>query len=242
MAEDVTMRSVTDGASRMAFTRARLGLAAAAYLAGLVADWELVHFTPHEFIAAGDRVVVLSAVAFRHRGTGKVAESPKADVFRVRGGRVVEFFDTARALAATRPDEPPVRADWSPPGGRLLDRYIRDRDGRRSPSWSGGTPGWSWAPAAGSRTTTRTRRTPSKRGPLGGAQDRHVRWRGAGDVRPGGISDRGRRGRRGGQLTAVGNDVFLTFTPLPEPGWLLAGVAGMGSIGYLRRLRRRELR
>ena len=73
------------------------------------ADWELIHFTPEEFIADGDRVVVLSSVAFRFRATGKVAESPKADVFRFRDGKIVEFFeffDTARAFAATRADDP----------------------------------------------------------------------------------------------------------------------------------------
>jgi ketosteroid isomerase-like protein len=108
MADDVRMRSLTAGTPEMAFTKANHGKdEAARYFAGLAADWEMVHFTPAEFIAQGDRVVVLSTCAFRHRQTGKVAESPKADVFRFRGGRIVEFFeffDTARALAATRPD------------------------------------------------------------------------------------------------------------------------------------------
>ena len=108
MADDVTMRSVTAGAPGMAFTKANQGKGEAAqYFAGLAADWEMVHFTPEEFIAQGDRVVVLSSCAFRYRKTGKAVESPKADVFRFRGGLIVEFFeffDTARALAATRPD------------------------------------------------------------------------------------------------------------------------------------------
>jgi ketosteroid isomerase-like protein len=42
-----------------------------------------------------------------YRKTGIVVESPKADVFRFRDGLIVEFFeffDTARALAATRSD------------------------------------------------------------------------------------------------------------------------------------------
>jgi ketosteroid isomerase-like protein len=108
MADDVTMRSITAGAPGMDYTRANDGKAdAARYFAGLAADWEMIHFTPTEFIAQGDRVVVLSDVSFRHRKTGKVVESPKADVFRFRDGRIVEcfeFFDTAKALAATRPD------------------------------------------------------------------------------------------------------------------------------------------
>jgi ketosteroid isomerase-like protein len=108
MAADVRMQSLTAGAPGMAFTRANDGKAEAArYFAGLAADWEMIYFTPTEFIAEGDRVVVLSSCAFRYRQTGKVAESLKADVFRFRDGRIIEFFeffDTAAALAATRPD------------------------------------------------------------------------------------------------------------------------------------------
>jgi ketosteroid isomerase-like protein len=107
MADDVCMRSLPAGVPEMAFTKANRGKAEAAdYFAGLAADWEMVHFTPEEFIAQGDRVVVLSTVAFRYRKTAILVESPKADVFRFRDGLVVEFFeflDTARALAATRP-------------------------------------------------------------------------------------------------------------------------------------------
>lgn len=107
MADDVAMRSITDGVPEMAFTKANRGKSdAAQYFAGLAADWEMIHFTPEEYVAQGDRVVVLSTVAFRFKKTGVVVESPKADIFRFRGGRIVEFFeffDTARALAATRP-------------------------------------------------------------------------------------------------------------------------------------------
>lgn len=106
MADDVVMRSLPDGGHEMPFTKGRDGKAeAAAYFAGLGEDWEMVHFTPAEFIASDDRVVVLSRVAFRFRKTGKVAESPKADVFRFRDGLIVEcaeFFDTAAAFAATQ--------------------------------------------------------------------------------------------------------------------------------------------
>jgi ketosteroid isomerase-like protein len=75
------------------------------------ASWEIVSFGVQEILADGDWMVVLSQVACRSRGAGKVARSPKADVYRFRDGKVVEFlefFDTA-ALAATQrmnPSEP----------------------------------------------------------------------------------------------------------------------------------------
>lgn len=78
-----------------------------AYFSSLAAEWELVYFIPEEFIADGDRVVVLSRVAFRSRVTGKTAESYKADVYRFRDGAIAEFrdfFDTAGALAAQAAD------------------------------------------------------------------------------------------------------------------------------------------
>jgi hypothetical protein len=108
MTEDVKMRSLGDGAPGVEFARENAGKAAAAgYFAGLAEGWEMDHFTTNEFIAQGDVVVVLSAVAFRHRGTGKLVRSPKADVVRFRDGAIAEFFefyDTAAILAGTKPD------------------------------------------------------------------------------------------------------------------------------------------
>jgi uncharacterized protein len=108
MAENVQMRSITDGTQPMPFMKTKKNKAEAAeYFTGMSDDWEMVHFTVEEFIAQGDRVVALGTVAFRHKKSGKVAESPKADVFRFQEGLIVdfyEFFDTAKAFAATQPD------------------------------------------------------------------------------------------------------------------------------------------
>ena len=105
--DDVVLRSVADGVDGLDFMTHRKGLGEARdYFTGLAADWEMVHFTPKEFVAQGNRVVMIGECAFRNRRTGKVASSAKADVFTFREGRVVEvmeFFDTARASAATRP-------------------------------------------------------------------------------------------------------------------------------------------
>jgi hypothetical protein len=104
--EGVQMRSLAGGATGMEFTRERSSKSEIRkYFEGLVADWEMIRYTTEEFIAQGDRVVMVGSCAFRHRGTGKVVETPKCDVFQFRQGKVVkfmEFYDTARALDAAR--------------------------------------------------------------------------------------------------------------------------------------------
>jgi uncharacterized protein len=81
--------------------------AANAYFSELGDCWEMIHFTPEQFIAEGDLVVVLSRVAFRCKSTGKTAASMKADFFLFRNGAIAEFrdfFDTACVLAAQGDD------------------------------------------------------------------------------------------------------------------------------------------
>jgi ketosteroid isomerase-like protein len=88
----------------MEFTRAcRSKEEVQTYFQELGKDWELLSYNADEFIAQGDRVVMLGSCEWKHRATGKIAKSPKADVHRLRDGKVVdfmEFYDTAVALAA----------------------------------------------------------------------------------------------------------------------------------------------
>lgn len=73
------------------------------YFAGLAQDWEMMDWVTNEFIAQGDRVVVLSYCTWRFKKTGKVVSTPKADVWRFAGGKAVEYFeyyDTAQVHAA----------------------------------------------------------------------------------------------------------------------------------------------
>ncbi len=106
--DDIVIRSLGDENPRLEFAKSRQGKSGAEqYFAELGSSWEMVYFTPEEFIAQDDRVVVLSQVAFKSRITGKTAQSPKADIFRFRDGKIVEFvefFDTAAAQAATQAD------------------------------------------------------------------------------------------------------------------------------------------
>ena len=62
----------------------------------------MLDYTADEFVAQGDRVVMLGSCEWKHRGTGKTVKTPKADVIRMRDGKIVdfmEFYDTAAAIA-----------------------------------------------------------------------------------------------------------------------------------------------
>jgi uncharacterized protein len=108
MADDVDMRSVADGAPGMEFSKSRKGKSTVhGYFSALAADWEMIHYTPAEFLADGDRVAVFGKCAYRNRKTGKVAETHVANLWRFRDGLAVEYFelyDTAKAFAAATPD------------------------------------------------------------------------------------------------------------------------------------------
>lgn len=102
MADHVTMRSLANGA------QGHQGKdIAEQYFAAVSSDWEMLDMHAEEFITQGDRLVVIGHVKFRYRKTGKVVESPKIDIYRLKDGQIVDFFDffdTARAFAATLPD------------------------------------------------------------------------------------------------------------------------------------------
>ena len=108
LADDVLIKSLAEGAPEMAFSAPRRGKAAVEhYFADLLREWEMISYAVDEYVADGDRVVAVGRCAWRHRGTGKAVESPTVGVWRFRAGKVVEFvefYDTAKAFAAARPD------------------------------------------------------------------------------------------------------------------------------------------
>lgn len=75
----------------------------AKYFSGLVVDWEMLEFRTENFVAQGDRVVMLGRCSWRARKNGVVVWTPKADSFRMKNGKIVsfyEFFDTAQVRDA----------------------------------------------------------------------------------------------------------------------------------------------
>ncbi len=108
MAEDARLMSLADGAAGVPFTRGRAGRSEIIeYLEGLTTEWTMIFYRIDEYVAQGDRVVAIGATAWRNKLTGKVADTPKIDVWRMKEGKVVEFaefYDTARLIAAATPD------------------------------------------------------------------------------------------------------------------------------------------
>jgi ketosteroid isomerase-like protein len=111
LADDVVWRSVGPP-NRLPFTRSRRGPdEVREYFRALSEDWEMISYKVNELIGQRDRVVALADVCFCHRRTGKLVATLKADLFRLRDGKIVEFcefFDSAAAVeAATESDEAP---------------------------------------------------------------------------------------------------------------------------------------
>jgi hypothetical protein len=73
------------------------------YFDGLLAEWEMVDFRIDHYIEDGDMVAAVGWNAWRNKATGKLFESPKVDIWRFEGDKVVafsEFYDTAKIFAA----------------------------------------------------------------------------------------------------------------------------------------------
>src|SRR5688572_17224518 len=81
MADRVAWRSLAGGATGMEFTRqASTRSAVRGYFDMLVAEWAMQRYDADEFVAQGDRVVMIGRCVWKHRKTGKVVDSPKCDV------------------------------------------------------------------------------------------------------------------------------------------------------------------
>jgi len=108
MTDDVKFRSLAEGTKPMEFTRTSSCKSdVQRYFAGLTEDWQMNYYRMDDYIAQGDRVAALGSWSFKHKKTGKILETPKADFHKFRDGKICEFFelyDTAQALGvATAP-------------------------------------------------------------------------------------------------------------------------------------------
>jgi ketosteroid isomerase-like protein len=66
----------------------------------------MIFYRVDEYVAQGDRVVAIGFTSWRNKLTGKIAATPKIDIWRMKDGKAVEFsefYDTARLYAASEP-------------------------------------------------------------------------------------------------------------------------------------------
>jgi len=104
MADDVKARSLAAGAPEAPFT-AKINSKEQfkQYFESLLADWQMINYKTGQFIAEGERVAMMGSTAWRNRKTGREVDTPKADFWTFRDGKVVEyyeFYDTAALVAA----------------------------------------------------------------------------------------------------------------------------------------------
>lgn len=73
------------------------------FFGALVEDEDITEFEPREFIAEGDKVVVLGRSTATVRATGKTYQTDWVHIFTVSDGKITkfhEFFDNAAATRA----------------------------------------------------------------------------------------------------------------------------------------------
>ena len=94
------------------------------YFAGLARDWDMIEYVAEQFVAQGDRVVMLGRCTWRYKKTGKVVSTPKADAWRLANGKAVEYLRVLRHRAGPRGGGVTAK-------GSAIDEYLRGRRDRR---------------------------------------------------------------------------------------------------------------
>jgi ketosteroid isomerase-like protein len=103
-AEDIKFGSIARGAEPLGFTAAINNRETMrGYFEGLLREWQMLHYDVHQLVAQDDMVFARCSTSWRNKKTGKTFDTPKADFWRLRDGKIVEFyeyFDTAQVMAA----------------------------------------------------------------------------------------------------------------------------------------------
>lgn len=86
----------TPGAPDLPTAGLREGVPAVREFFGLLLNsFDIADFTPHDFLAAGDKVVVLGTSREGPKGTGRLVDFRWVHVFTFRDGRIVAFEEPA---------------------------------------------------------------------------------------------------------------------------------------------------
>ena len=104
VADDIQFGSIARGEAPLGFTQPVSNkVALRGYFDGLLGEFSMIHYTIHDYVADGDIVFVRCTTSWTNKKTGKPFETPKADFWRFRDGKVVEFYefyDTAQVMAS----------------------------------------------------------------------------------------------------------------------------------------------
>jgi ketosteroid isomerase-like protein len=104
ISDDVRWRSLGAGAAGAEFTEECCSKSEVQrYFKQMGEQWKLLEYCANEFVAQGDRVVMLGSCKWEHLQTGIKVNSAKVDVFRFLDGKIVDFmeyYDTAAVAAA----------------------------------------------------------------------------------------------------------------------------------------------
>ena len=108
MAEDVEWHIPDSGTPLAGTYRGRDGVAS--FFQKLSAEWETLDFQPREFIADGDRVLVVGSERARVKATNKTAELEWVMSFTVRNGKVAVYRQYSDTKAIADAYQPAARA------------------------------------------------------------------------------------------------------------------------------------
>lgn len=100
----VRFRSVGQAQPGLSFARDRNSREeVVGYLQGLTGEWEMVHWTPEQFVCEDDRIAMFGVCAWTNRKSGKIAEVRVAHLWQFKDSKIValnEIYDTGAAAAA----------------------------------------------------------------------------------------------------------------------------------------------
>jgi uncharacterized protein len=94
LADVVDFRSLANGRLGIPWTKTRRSPAEVReYLRDLTTTFEMEHYTIERYVCQDDTIVVICSTGWRNRATGKRFDTPKVDVWRVKDGKIVAFFE-----------------------------------------------------------------------------------------------------------------------------------------------------
>lgn len=101
--DDFAMASVLDPPDLDELARDHSGLDRVRdYFAALQSDWEMIEFPTEQVVEQGDTVVWIGRCTWRNRHTGRLAATPKVDIWTFSDGRAVRMLEMFDTLAFVR--------------------------------------------------------------------------------------------------------------------------------------------